>query len=120
MALFLNRHGITGLELGDDKLPAYAVGLKSGFRPDFACPIYPGIHPDFLKAAEARTSLPPMFLVNGAEDTLTPARDLVDLMSILLRKGVRAELHVYTKGGHGFDSGVERGHSVAGWRIWAG
>ncbi len=106
----------TALEIGDDKLPAYAEHTKPNTRPDFACLIYPGIDPLFLKAIETKTQIPPMFLINGREDTLTPAVKSVDLFQALHKKGVCVELHIYAKGEHGFDSGVERGQGIATWR----
>ena len=48
-------------------------------------------------------------MVNGAEDVKTPALRCLKLYETLLENNVKAELHIYGKGGHGFDSGIGRG-----------
>ena len=57
-----------------------------------------------------------MYFANGAPDNVTPAAKCIQLYSILLEKNVPVELHVYSKGGHGFDSGIGRGYGISMWR----
>jgi len=38
------------------------------------------------------------------------------LYTALLEKNVPAELHIYAKGNHGFDSGIGRGYGIASWQ----
>ena len=79
---------------------------KTSRRPDFAVLIYPG---GVLKrgtdqlAPEIRVSseTPPMFLAHAGDDPVTPEGS-VALYLALKRAGVPAELHIYSKGGHGF------------------
>jgi acetyl esterase/lipase len=104
------------IEMGDEKLPAYANHLKFNMLPSFACLIYPGIHPDFIKKIETKNYIPPIFVINGYEDDRTPAKNCIELFSALQRKNVKTELHIYAKGGHGFDSGIERGNGISIWR----
>jgi len=33
-----------------------------------------------------------------------------------LEKNIPAELHIYSKGSHGFDSGIGRGKGIASWQ----
>jgi predicted esterase len=106
----------TAIEMGDDKLPEYASSLKDKNLPDFACLIYPGIHPDFIKKADSQTIIPPIFIINGNEDKVTPATSCIDLYLVLKKKNIKTEMHIYAKGGHGFDSGIERGNGIATWR----
>ena len=56
-----------------------------------------------------------MFIVNARVDKLTPADKCVDFYATLLKAGVNAELHVFSKGGHGFGLGDGRGESTALW-----
>ena len=81
-------------------------------RPDFAGLIYPGMPPDF--AVNVTESAPPMFLVNAGDDTTTPAENCLRMYQALRGAGVRAEMHLFDNGGHGFGLGV-RGGAVAGW-----
>jgi acetyl esterase/lipase len=103
------------LDIFESVLPEYAH-FSENTMPDFVCPIYPGINNAIYFAVKQKEIIPPMFLVNGAEDTVTPAAKCIQLYSALLEKGVPAELHVYAKGNHGFDSGIGRGYGIATWR----
>jgi len=90
--------------------------------PDFAGLFYPGISDDIGKIMAGRTAsesgtpdICPMFIVNARVDRLTPADKCLDFYAMLLKAGVDAELHVFSKGAHGFGMGDGRGKSVARW-----
>ena len=106
---------MAALEIYEDKLPEYAR-FKQNTLPDFACLIYPGVNETVMKTIETKEHIPPMFMINGAEDDVTPANKCIDLYSALLEKNISAELHIYSKGRHGFDSGIGRGFGVASWQ----
>ena len=96
-------------------------GEVSGM-PDFAGLFYPGIPDDVARIMAARTAsdngattICPLFIINARVDRLTPADKCVEFYAMLLRAGVKAELHVFAKGSHGFDMGAGRGKSVAIW-----
>ena len=102
----------------EPKLPETEV---SGM-PDFAGLFYPGIPDDVGRLIENRTApgsaapgICPIFIINARDDQLTPAAKCVDFYAMLLRAGVKAELHVFGKGSHGFDLGTGRGKSAAIW-----
>jgi len=102
----------------EPKLPETEV---SGM-PDFAGLFYPGIPDNISQIIARRTAaeedtpgICPMFIINARVDRLTPADKCVDFYSMLLRAGVKAELHVFSKGSHGFDMGDGRGKSAAIW-----
>jgi dipeptidyl aminopeptidase/acylaminoacyl peptidase len=54
--------------------------------------------------------------MNGGEDNVTPAANCIELYKVLASKKFSTELHIYSKGGHGFDSGLERGYGISTWR----
>jgi acetyl esterase/lipase len=89
--------------------------------PDFAGLFYPGIPDDVGQVLEGRDApdaaprICPIFVVNARDDGVTPADKCLDFYRALLRAGVNAELHVFGKGGHGFDLGTGRGRSAAIW-----
>ncbi len=96
-------------------------GQPSGM-PDFAGLFYPGIPADVEKIIAARTAaanaapgICPMFIVNARVDRLTPAGKCVAFYAMLLKAKVKAELHVFSKGSHGFDLGARAGESAAMW-----
>jgi acetyl esterase/lipase len=106
----------SAISIGDVNLPVYASSLKGKTLPDFACLIYPGIDPSFIKAINKTSDIPPVFLINDLEDVKTPVTTCVELFTELQKNGVKTELHIYAKGTHGFGSGLERGYGVSGWR----
>jgi len=98
-----------------EDLPEYAR-FRENTAPGFVFPIYPGINDEVYKAVKEKENIPPVFLINGAEDTVTPAVKCIQLYTALLEKKVPAELHIYAKGNHGFDSGIGRGFGIASWQ----
>jgi len=122
-----NKIGIVGFSAGgalalyaalsifESQLPGYAK-FDENTDPDFVCPIYPGINNAIYHTVKHKQKIPPMFMVNGAQDDVTPADKCIQLYTALLERKVTAELHIYAKGTHGFDSGIGRGNSVSTWQ----
>jgi len=124
-----NKIGICGFSAGgqlalkgalysEPKLPK---GEVSGM-PNLAGLFYPGIPEDVDQLMEGRTAakggkpgICPIFIVNARDDQLTPADKCVGFYAKLLKAGVNAELHVFSKGAQGFDLGAGRGESAAIW-----
>jgi acetyl esterase/lipase len=80
---------------------------KISCRPDFAVPVYSG----YLKAKDKDevapglripTDTPPVFLVHGGEDIISPPEHSVLMYLALKRAGVPAELHVFANTAHDF------------------
>ncbi|MBM3835430.1 MAG: alpha/beta hydrolase [Verrucomicrobia bacterium] len=92
---------------------------KVSCRPDFAIPVYSG----YLKAKEkdeiaeglrVPAGTPPVFLVHGGDDIISPPEHSVFMYLALKRAGVPAELHIYATATHDF--GVRRSdHPYATW-----
>jgi acetyl esterase/lipase len=92
---------------------------KASCRPDFAIPVYSG----YLKAKDkdelasglrVPAGTPPVFLVHGGDDIVSPPENSVLMYLALKRAGVPAELHVYATATHDF--GVRPGeHPYATW-----
>lgn len=106
---------MAALEIHEVDLPEY-TRFETGTLPDFACLIYPGIHDDFIKATATKSQIPPVFMINGGEDDVTPADRCIELCSALRVRNIPVELHIYAKGRHGFDSGIGRGFGVGSWQ----
>ena len=73
-------------------------------RPDFSVLLYPAylvtdgkLNPELPVAADS----PPAFLVFNSDDKLGPEQAIGYYLG-LKNHGVPAELHIYSKGGHGF------------------
>ena len=92
---------------------------KVSCRPDFAIPVYSG----YLKAKDkdelaaglsVPSGTPPVFLVHGGEDIVSPPEGSVVMYLALKRAGVPAELHIYAGAAHDF--GVRKSdHPYATW-----
>ena len=129
LGLQANKIGICGFSAGGHLAISCALysepkSLETKVRgmPDFAGLFYPGIPDGAQQAIESRSApesatrpICPMFIVNARVDELTPVDKCVDFYVSLLRAGVNAELHVFSKGGHGFGLGDGRGESTALW-----
>lgn len=89
------RIGFLGFSSGAFLAADLAIGDKAS-RPDFVGLIYGGL----------RTPVPadasPAFIAGAADDAFTP-NDPVQLYSAWRKAGVPAEVHIYQRGGHGFD-----------------
>ena len=76
-------------------------------RPDFAIPAYSGYlqakdKNDLAPALRIPTNTPPIFLVHGGEDLISPPENSVLMYLALKRTGVPTELHVYANTAHDF------------------
>lgn len=96
-----NRIGIIGFSAGGMVSVATALRGEAGSRPDFAASIY-GAY-DLAKFGDkVSAGAPPMFVVVAEDDPLRLAPSCVALYQAWAAAHKKAELHVYTKGGHGF------------------
>jgi acetyl esterase/lipase len=76
-------------------------------RPDFAILAYSGYlkakdKDELSSALSIPTNTPPVFLVHGDEDVISPPQHSVCMYLALKRAGVPAELHVYAGSAHDF------------------
>ncbi len=117
-----NRIGICGFSAGG-ALSAYTVfrpetDAKQAIsgQPDFAGLFYPGLREMTPEVVTNAKQIPPLFIINAIDDRLTPVDRCVEFYQSLLKAGAHAELHVYNKGGHGFDMGEGHGESVGLWK----
>lgn len=92
-----DRIGILGFSAGGTVALSVALQFDLSSRPDFAAPIYSAPLPD----APLPTNAPPLFLLCAADD------DMASAVSTRFYSAWRAashpvELHIYSRGGHGF------------------
>jgi len=108
-------------------------------RPDFAVLVYPVIltegaaaHPGSVKQllaagvpaanlkllspqSNVSAQTPPTLLVHAADDASVPVENSLAMYSALRAAGVRSELHVFDRGGHGFGLRGIQGIDAATW-----
>lgn len=89
------RVGFIGFSAGAYLAADLAIGDKPS-RPDFVALIYGGLR------MPVPADAPAAFIAAAADDEYQP-HDAVQLYNAWRQAGVAAELHVYERGGHGFD-----------------
>lgn len=89
------RIGFIGFSAGAFLAVDLAIGDKVS-RPDFVVLLYGGLR------TPVPADAPPAFIAAAADDEYQP-NDAMQLYGAWRQAGVAAELHVYERGGHGFD-----------------
>ncbi|MEW6127539.1 MAG: alpha/beta hydrolase [Acidobacteriota bacterium] len=95
-----NRIGIMGFSAGGTVTAAVAFQYSKDSRPDFVAPIYP--YMGAVKPAEVPADAPPLFVLAATDDQLGLAPHSVQLYGKWTAAKKTAEIHLYSKGGHGF------------------
>jgi acetyl esterase/lipase len=95
-----SRVGIIGFSAGGEVAAAVGFRYTPESRPAFVAPIYPGTFA--TRNLPVPEDAPPMFLAAASDDQLGLAPDSVRLYTRWLDAHKSAELHMYSKGGHGF------------------
>jgi acetyl esterase/lipase len=89
--------GIMGFSAGGMLTLSVAHHFDSSSRPNFAAPIYSAPPPDAAIPEKA----PPLFLLCAADDDMA-SEVSTSFYSKWRTAGHEVELHIYSKGGHGF------------------
>lgn len=92
--------GFMGFSAGGAVTMNLTFNYTEGNRPDFVVPVYPwmGLVPPYTVPKDA----PPMLLICASDDPLILPSLSTQLYSKWAENGKIAELHMYSKGGHGF------------------
>lgn len=88
--------GIMGFSAGAGVTMHVILNSVEGYMPNFAAPIYGG----WLKGENVPENAPPLFILCAADDPI--AAGSPNLYKAWRDAGKSAELHIYSKGGHGF------------------
>ena len=92
-----DRIGMLGFSAGGMVTLSVALQFDPSSRPDFAAPIYSAPPPDAPVPADA----PPLFLLCAADDDMA-SEVSTHFYSLWKAASHPVELHIYSKGGHGF------------------
>jgi len=92
--------GIIGFSAGGWIAASAAVDYTPENRPDFAAPIYGPFPPEVKN--NVPQDAPPMFIAAAENDTYNLETDAVKLYNAWLDSKHIADLHIYSKGSHGF------------------
>jgi acetyl esterase/lipase len=94
------RVGIMGFSAGGTVTAGVAFNYKAESRPDFIAPVY--LYLGALKDSAVPNDAPPLFALAATDDQLGLAPDSVNIYNKWTAAKKPAELHLYSKGGHGF------------------
>ena len=123
MNIDTNKIGLIGFSAGGYIAASLAMSYDEGqgratdpidqfsCKPNFLGLIYPAIPEDIENNINNLTA--PAFIIHADDDHL-PAENSLRFYQALRKVEVNAEIHIYTKGGHGFGLGVNGG-PVATW-----
>ena len=95
-----NKIGIMGFSAGGALASASCFDYTPANRPDFVAPIYPYV-PPFLPSTPPKDA-PPLFIAAATDDEYHLVPMSLALYQKWLTAGLSAEMHIYSKGGHGF------------------
>jgi len=96
-----DRIGIIGFSAGGTVAASVAFNYTAESRPSFAAPIYLAYNWT-IKDKGVPADAPPMFILGATDDPLGLAPQSVALYQDWTAARKPAELHLYSKGGHGF------------------
>ena len=100
--------GIMGFSAGAGVTIHVIINSAPDRQPNFAAPIYGG----WLGDSKIPENAPPLFILAAADDPISAG--CPDLYKAWRAAGKSAELHIYSKGGHGFGM-AQRGLPVNSW-----
>jgi len=95
------RVGIIGFSAGGTVAVSVAMSHTPETRPNFTAPIYPAYNLA-IKGGGVPADAPPAFILAASDDPLGLAPQSVAIYQDWIAAGKTAELHLYSKGGHGF------------------
>lgn len=101
-----SRIGIIGFSAGGSLAAASALNYTDETRPDFVAPIYAGL-PKGLLNATPPADAPPMFIAAATNDTYDLEKPSITLYDNWISSKHSAELHIYSKGSHGFGMNIQ-------------
>ena len=111
--------GVLGFSAGgfiSEWLTFTSVSEKMPWKPAFVGLIYAG---DKLKLPENikdKSTLPPFFMAIARDDKKWTLKRALPFLSALVEQVDKSELHIYSKGDHGFGLAYDEGHSVGMWK----
>lgn len=95
-----NKVGFMGFSAGGAVTMGVTFESPEAEAPDFIVPVYPWM--SIFEGYEIPEEAPPMLAICASDDPLLLAADTAKLYLEWIDEGHKGELHLYSKGGHGF------------------
>lgn len=100
LAIEKGRIGIIGFSSGGAVAMGSVFQASATAKPNFVAPIYSSLEP--FKDLGIPDDAPPLFVCAASDDSFERVQASMDIYHRWLTGGYSAEIHLYTKGGHGF------------------
>ncbi len=94
--------GIIGFSAGGSVSALLAYNNTPETRPDFVASFY-GFIADSIRKAGTPQDAPPIFIAAAIDDELIPVEHSLILYNDWIKSKQSVEMHLFSKGGHGFD-----------------
>lgn len=101
-----NRIGIMGFSAGGTLSALLAYHYAPETRPDFVASLYGLIADSVRKSGAVQLDAPPLFVAAATDDQMIPISNSIRIYNDWIASKCSAELHIFSKGGHGF--GLEK------------
>ena len=111
--------GILGFSAGgwlSERIAFKSLEGEFDWKPAFVGLIYHGDKLKAYKQLKNKQSLPPFFMAVARDDKKLPLTEVIPFLSAIALDVNKSELHIYSKGDHGFGLGYDKGHSVETWK----
>jgi acetyl esterase/lipase len=97
--------GIMGFSAGGLVAASTAFEYNAANKPDFVVPVYADFPPS--RVGKIQADSPPMYILCTQDDEFNFGAHAISLYQKMVGEKRPAELHLLTKGGHGFGIGIE-------------
>ena len=112
--------GVIGFSAGGwiiEKWLIQSIEEEEKWEPGFAGLVYFGNGLKFVKKLKKHyDELPPFFMATARDDKKLPLHRIMPYLTKLILQVNKSELHIYSKGDHGFGLAYDNGHSVELWK----
>lgn len=117
----LDKIGILGFSAGgwlSERIAIKSTESKEAvdWKPAFVGLIYHGNTLSNFKRIDNVAALPPVFMAVARNDKKMPMKELIPGLAAIVAEVKNSELHIYSKGDHGFGLAYDKGHSVSQWK----
>lgn len=86
------------------------------WKPAFVGLIYHGNTLSNFKRIDNVLALPPIFMAVARDDKKMPMKEIIPGLAAIVAEVNNSELHIFSKGDHGFGLAYDKGHSVLQWK----
>ncbi|MFA5045765.1 MAG: dienelactone hydrolase family protein [Paludibacter sp.] len=111
--------GIIGFSAGgwlSERMAFKSVDGTFDWKPSFVGLIYHGDIVQEINKIKNKADLPPFFMAIARDDRKIPLKKVIPFLTAIVTEVDKSELHIYSKGDHGFGLAYDKGNSVALWK----